>query len=399
MECLIVLVKRIASFSNALQLLNCRIDQLEIAVAKIHPVYENFSRSFCLERDIMNYKFRTFVNFYASIATRSDYEDFNLFWSFLFPLQWFLQTINRHAHSKLLPAPKLYNFQITSEFRYQANRFVDESLGALDRIDASFSAIDRLHNSGSLFTLLETAMDAIHLYQQQLNHTRYESKESSSWLRAFQLIKPSGDQALQLFQDHYARSDRMRNRIDTLRQIIPIYARDTMNLRAELHHLRTSFKLVASFDFATKGVVALPQAQIGDSQISWLRPDWRQEPSDTKDKSPASKPYYYDLNRVNYTDSSSFFFEITPVCEARVNREMVNGPLYMICNIWNYARMFSEIDDDLFKGIQRSWVRERLEALRRYREEIRADPEYLARLAVQVHKDYRKGRTVPKYLD
>lgn len=349
----------------------------------------------------MNFMLRAFINAYASLVGRSDYEDLSLLWTFAFPLRWFLRSTNRHAHSAILPAPKLYRFQARSEIRFQAQRFVDRSLASLNRVDASFAAMQQLHNTSALFPLLVPSIDAVNLQQHQLNRTMDGLKDPTSWRESMLGLSSAKRQELRQLREHYARSERIRTRINMLMQIVPIYTDDSARLRAELYYMRSSFHHIVNLDFAVDGVIALPptlEAQIGLPPFSWLRPDWDQGPGDTEGNTTASRRYHYNLDRVGDTDTRSLLSAVARLCEQRVNRETVNGALYMICNIWNYARTFSELDDDLFGGVQRSWVRERLEVVRSYDKGIRADHQYISLLAANLHGDYRSGKRVPEYI-
>ena len=71
----------------------------------------------------------------------------------------------------------------------------------------------------------------------------------------------------------------------------------------------------------------------------------------------------------------------------------------MICSISNYARTFSELNDDLLGGDPRSWVTVRADALARYRQSIGANPEMVAWLARKANEDYLAGKPISDYLD
>ena len=115
----------------------------------LSPHFENFSRSFCPEKDIMNHEFRTFVTAYALALSRSDYREISILSTLISHLgDHTLRILNRDTTLlPCLPQPKLYSFQVRSEIRYQAQRFVKASLAALHQIDVSFSGIRHVYDS------------------------------------------------------------------------------------------------------------------------------------------------------------------------------------------------------------------------------------------------------------
>ena len=381
------------------------LGRVEATVTDLYPYFENFSRSFCQEKDIMNHKFRAFVNAYARAVSRSDFMELSISSTLIWPI-WShtLRFINHYALLPWLPDPKLYSLQVKSEIRFHAKRFIDESLAALERVEVSFSMMQQLYDSGALTQILEAAIDAINLHQQRLNQTMNGFKDDSFFHQIFSPIF-SPRKELPKLDEHYARGDRMRSRIYALMEIIPTYEIDSARLRTELYHLRTSFNYVASFEISSQGQIAIPatlQAQIRLSPFSWLRPSWgeghKSGSSGRDDTATASNIYHYNLDIVGETDISSLRSAIAQLCRERVNHNMISGSLYMICNIWNYATTISELDNDMLEGVQRSWVLERLEAIRRYEKEIGAEYEYVARLAAKVYQDSLRTTPVPEYL-
>ena len=58
----------------------------------------------------------------------------------------------------------------------------------------------------------------------------------------------------------------------------------------------------------------------------------------------------------------------------------------------------SQIEDGPLESVQRSWVLERLDAIRRFEGEIGSDYEHVAGLAESVLQGFRKATTVLEYL-
>ena len=367
---------------------------------ELYPYFENFSRTFSLEKDIMNHHFRAFVNAYGRAISRSDLMELSISSIVIWPMwEHFLRFINQYALIPWLPDPKLYSLQVRSEIRFQAKRFTEESLAALGRIDASYSAMQQLHDSGSLIQRLWAATDTINLHQHKLNQTIADFKKNDSFLQHYLshlLTKPKPIQALEI---HYLRSERVRQRINALMSIVPIYENDSARLKTELHYLRTTFNYAPTFDISPQGLIAVSatlQAHIRlPTFSSWLK---KQSGGFDNNTTTTSNIYRYNLDEVGNFDISSLRSAIARLCRERGNYSMVSGSLYMICNIWVYAMTISELDDDLLGGVQRSWVLARLEAVRQYRKGVGDDNHHLSRLMISVYQDLKRATPVPEYL-
>ena len=108
--------------------------------------------------------------------------------------------------------------------------------------------------------------------------------------------------------------------------------------------------------------------------------------------------HHYNLDMVNDTDIFSLQSAIAELCKERTNHDMVFGSLYMICNVWNYAKTMSEFEDSMLESVQRSWILERLKAIRRYQREIGVDYEHVAGSAASVVQDFLNGTPVPEHV-
>ncbi|KAI4167806.1 MAG: hypothetical protein LQ343_006914 [Gyalolechia ehrenbergii] len=383
--------------------LRIRTDDFRGELTNFFLLYQGFSASLSMQRDEMNYQFRTFVNAYATIMSRSDYQDAHFGWMIAFPWAWFLSSVNRHVQTTWLPAPKLYRFQVKREIRHQAKWFLDSSLAALDGVDMSFTRIQRAYSLSSVSTHFAPAVKAIETYQQQLNETIATAGSPTSWREYVLSFSFSKTRKLQELHELHACTERMRGRMNILVRILDEYATDSLRLRGALSHLRTSFNVANRLHWVAEaqGMIALPailQAQVSHPRFSWLESDGGQGPNDGDGKVNASERYHYDLRRVGNTNTSTLRAGIMHLCLERTNHHMVDGGLYVICNIWQYARMLSALDNALLEGVQRSWVRERADAVRRFQKEARADHEYVASRASSVYTSYKRGNPVPGYV-
>ena len=90
----------------------------------IYSLYENFSLTFCMERDNMNYALLFFVTIYVAIASRSDYINFSWPTAIFWPLSHHLRFLNQYAGISFFSISKIYTFQAESQVRCLARRFV-----------------------------------------------------------------------------------------------------------------------------------------------------------------------------------------------------------------------------------------------------------------------------------
>lgn len=349
----------------------------------------------------MNHVFRAFVEAYAVAITRSDYMDLSTSSLLIFPT-WShtLRFINQYVLIPFLPEPKLYSLQVKSEIRFRVKQFIDESTAALDRIDASSPSIRYLHNSTSLTQLLEAASDAIDTYQQKLHQTMDTLKAHSVF--GFLFFKPK---EISILDQYHALGNRVRSRIRAVKETAEAYEADSRRLMRQLHYLRKSFNYIPSFEFSPTGLVAVPASLLAQVQSPPFF--WRRQSSNAGHDSgssginnitPHANVYYYDLDMINDINILTLRSAIVQLCRERKNHNIISGSLYMICNIWTHAITMSEFDNDVLSSVQRSWVLERLKAVRRYEKEIGTDFESVVNLVVGVYQDYQRGTPVPEHL-
>ncbi|KAL8764935.1 MAG: hypothetical protein Q9209_007809 [Squamulea sp. 1 TL-2023] len=388
------------------------LGRVESTLMQFVPLFENFSRSFCQEKDIMNHLFRTFVNSYAAALSKSDQmkelAPSNLL---IWPLwEHLLRFVNHYALIPWLPAPTLYSLQVRSEIRFQARRFVQLSIAALERVDTHFYTQQDLHNSTTLSQLLTSAFRTIDLHQHRVQESIDRVSEPSSLRRYFAQILPESEEVRAL-REHHARAFRIQNSIQMLNKAMSMHEENAAKLKEELHYFRSSFSHGNPFEISVHGLVAIPpilQAQIRLPVYDFIQPSWEAErrssrlTADNHNKSTTASPidiYRYHFNMVTTTNISSLRPAIAHLCQERWNRNMVSGSLYMICNIWNHALMISELDSEMLASVQRSWVIERLRALKRYGKEIGAEEENIASLAKEVMRKFKRGTKVPEFLE
>ena len=299
----------------------------------------------------MNDYFRIFLNDYArtiSILNRSDYIEFSIF-SFLSSPLWFFawRLLNGYVHIPFLPDPVLYDLQVRSEIRFQVKRFIDQTLGALSRIETSFSALHSQKPNSSLRQLLETALDAVDRHQQKLSQAIQASRDKSSFFTRLtrQMHEP------QTLESH-ARGERMRSQIYALNETVLGVQIDITSLESDLHLLRKVFGYKPDLEISSQdkslGVSAALRSQT-----------------------------HPDLDMVYGTNITHIRSEIANLCKARNNQNVTSSFVYLICNVWNHLRMMSGFEDDLLVGVQRRWVSQRRQAIRRYKKKSGNHPRHI----------------------
>lgn len=353
---------------------------IEEAVRELHPYYEEVSRSFCAERDLMNRVFRDFVTAYAMAIGESDVIELSIASTLVWPLHHTLSVVNRYALTSWLPEPRLYSLQVKSELRYQAKRFIAESLAALDRIETTQDEMQRATSSDSSSQSVDLATHAIWVYQRDLTEQIERIKRASYWTIFFQ------PKAVRALEKHRALSHRIQDSLASLLETKVLYQADHAKLRTGLNQLRAGFRDIAAFDLSPQGRIALPRGL--EHRSSWLQPIEGESPS----------TYYYNMDMAEEVNLSTIRWEIAQSCKGPTNTQIISGSLWMICNTWHYATIMSGLEDDLLTGVQRSWVLERKKARDRFQKEIRADDEYVAKLAAKVYNDFVRGTAVPEYI-
>ncbi|KAL8823658.1 MAG: hypothetical protein Q9170_008335 [Blastenia crenularia] len=379
-----------------------RVYEFQLALTTFSPPFQNFSILLSMERDQMNHRFRSFVDSYAPVMSRAQYDDLNPLWLVVCPWAWVLSAINGHVKSRWLPAPKVYRFQVQREIRYQADRFFAASIAALDKTDTSFSSIQRTYKLSLASSGFEQATNAIETFQRQLNETIALAKPTS-WPEFVWSFSGPWAQNTQQLHEQYQCTERMRESTCTLVQILDEYPIDALRLRDALKDLRFSFDSASTVGIiaGTRGMITLPailQAQVDHARFSWLGLDGVHGPDDVDDNVDQPSVYHYDLGRMVNVDASTLRAGIMQLCLEHTNRHMVDGGLIMICNIWQFARMLSALDGSVLEGVQRSWVHARADAVRRSQIEAHADYRYIATLASSVYADYQRGTPVPGYV-
>ena len=330
--------------------------------------------------------------------TTSDYQDVTISSVLVFPGVHLLRFINQYTLIPWLPEPKLYSLQVKAEIRFLKRRFIDEITAALDRIDTISPTTRYFHNSTSRTQLLEAAMKAVTSHQQMI----MQKIDKSAPIPWRWIYKP--DHIVTL-QEHRALGERIRRRILVVQETTEIYEAYCRRLRSHLQQLLQDFGNIPPFEFSPMGSLAVPTPLLSHVQRSHLLS--RRKRSSADDESDGSgiidvnpHPYHfsYNLDWIDETRISTLRSELAQLCLERTNVEIVSGNLYTICLIYNLAATMSELDDDTLNSVQRSWVVERREAIRRYERQTETDRESIVNLIMDTDQAYRHATRVPEFL-
>ena len=279
--------------------------------------WQSFSQTFCIEKDIVNDAFRAFVEAYSTAIT-SKHQELTYASVIVYPWYYMLNFLNLHWEIRWLPQPKLYSLQVKAEIRFRLNRFIEQSIAALDRIDKE--------SPSSTSPTLGRAINTITAHQRDLDVKIAET----SWRQWIQ--KPKD---IKVLRDTLAVIKRIHKVIHAAKKTAEMYEAYQGRLRSQLQDSRKSFGNSFPIELSSESVLALldPHADldsIGGARILTLRS------------------------------------KIAQVCQGPHHGNIVPRPLRMLCFIQALRETFSQVDSDALGSIQRSWFMERQEAIHRY---------------------------------
>ncbi|MDI1492136.1 MAG: hypothetical protein OHK93_003348 [Ramalina farinacea] len=324
-------------------------------------------------------------------VTRSDFIDLPHLKLILFPF-WSisLRFLNFWLLTPWLPEPALYSFQVKSEIRYQTRTFIDQSLQALDRINARFPLLGSSSNP-----TIEAAITTVENYQQHLTSTR-ESHQPFSLLARYFLRKP---EALLMVEEQLALTNRIRDHLLAVLKTLQVYETDSVRLRSQLQDLRKDFN-PPKFEFSPKGLVAVPASLLDEVQHSPF--EWHEDRGGDQSArhllTPHPHVYFYDLDDDDGSRPEELRLALASLCRSRKNTDILSGALYMICTIWAHAATMSAFDKNTLGSVQRSWVVERMEAVQRHEQRTGANHNSIIDVMLKTHRDHKRGIPVPPSL-
>lgn len=356
----------------------CILERLIPLVSDLHTQLDNFSSTFCMERDIMSHAFRGWVDTYSKIVADSDFVEFSLVSLFLFPQNHGLRFFNHFFLVPFLPKPRIYNVQVKAEIQFQRERFLADTKEALGNIDGSLLSIQSSGNSSNLTELLGAATRGMMAYQQNLDQNMNALKDKVLFGGLIRTIFGESQEIKKLKQYH-ALVSHILVRLGSINATVARCEVDSRSLKVGLSQLRRSFEYSPNFEFSPAGFISIPpslSAQLKSPPFTLLK---QSSGFDNESGSKETKPFpsydkwEYDLDKVISTNVLTRRTAIADWCQDGGNYVMRSGFLYTVCNIWSQAKLMSTLDDDLLSGVQRSWIMEREKAIHRYEKTIGLD--------------------------
>lgn len=137
-------------------------------VSDLCPSLREFSDTFCIEKDIQNYAFRSLVEAYGRIMIRFDRMDLSLWHYSLVTINPVIRLLNRACRAPYSFQPLLFGFEINVDMKYQLRRFVTEFKHSMARIEARTVSIQ----SYTLKQRLDAAYNAFERFQDRVNEKR-----------------------------------------------------------------------------------------------------------------------------------------------------------------------------------------------------------------------------------
>ena len=105
-------------------------------VSDLCPSLREFSDTFCIEKDIQNYAFRSLVEAYGRIMVRSDRMDLSAWHYSLIAIDPVIRLLNRACRAPYSFQPLLFDFEIDIDMNYDLLRFVTVFKHSMARIEA-----------------------------------------------------------------------------------------------------------------------------------------------------------------------------------------------------------------------------------------------------------------------
>ena len=263
------------------------------------------------------------------------------FYNSLFEIQW-------------LPQPKLYRLQVKAEICFRVNRFIEESIAALNRIDKKFPPSRRFQQSisqtlGGVITIIDA-------------HQRdHEAKiaELPWWQR---IQKPKDIEAL---KDTLALANRIHELMLEAKRLAETNDAYSKRLKSQLQDLRENLGNSLSIELSSRSVLDILD------------------------------PSLDDLDSIDGTRISTLRSKIAQMCQDPHHSNNVPRELHMVCFIYALGTTFSQIDDDVLRSVQRSWLMERKEAISRYELITGSDLNSQVNLGLKIHQARKDGAPRP----
>ncbi|KAL8945418.1 MAG: hypothetical protein Q9211_000062 [Gyalolechia sp. 1 TL-2023] len=295
-----------------------------------------------MEKDLINHEFRTLVEEYATVMTL-DLQTIS-WWSLaFFPSVHLATFLNRPFRSRWAPqSQQPYSLQLRATLRFRTKDFINEVMASLARVD-----LVRSYNLTGQTEAFRVALAANRDHQDQLQARIEQSTFTDRWIRRATDIK-ARDEALVLAKENY-------KLILDLRQIAGKYPSSSRRLTEKLMLFRQ---------------------RLMEGELDKVSPAMF---------STVLKPLLVQLDRGNRTTNpDALRTSLGRLCKDGRNGKQIPRELHILCAMDDLRVTLSQLDDDTFIGIQRSWFNIRDEAIERYELKTRTDIDGI----FDVHFDY-----------
>ena len=328
-------------------------------VSDLCPRLQKFSDTFCIEKDIQNYVFRSLVEAYGRIMVRSDRMDLSAWHYSLIAINPVMRLLNREFRAPYSFQPLLFDFEVNVEMNYQLRHFVTEFKHSMARIEARTVSIQ----SHTLKQSLDTAYNAFERFQGRVDEKRADNSYNyirfipNSW-------RPEGMKSLDSYYDF---ATRVMNQLKALDASLNTYDVDIAEMRRQHKTLLDNVATVRHFEMERTGLIWIPKSELGHFQnVSFI--DF-QNPSDQQQNSTdPGKAYPFNLDTIiTPSDLSALRLMIVEICSGETNSKIVSGSLHTICIIWRHIKAISAFDHSLLSPVQRSWGFEQIKAIEEHR--------------------------------
>ncbi|KAL8918741.1 MAG: hypothetical protein Q9208_007181 [Pyrenodesmia sp. 3 TL-2023] len=322
--------------------------------------WDTFSQTFCVEKDNINHAFRTLVETYGIILSSTlDYADLTFTSVVVFPTIHMVRFVNNHFLVDWLPQPRFYNIQVKAELRFRMERFIDQTVAALERIDSASLATRRSRSSSSPAQVLEAASAMTAIFQQDLEERMAEFPLWRQW------IQPPKD--IVALKASLAVAKRVQHLLVTLKEITATDQAHSTRLRSQLVNFRQSLGYSRSFQTSSTSLAATLRSS----------PDL--------------------VDSINGTKISAFKSEIGRLCKERNVVKIVPRELDPVCFIDALRVTLAEIDDDTYDNFQRSWLLERNKAIHRYEVRTQTDRDSHIDVALKLFQRIEEDGSMPAH--
>ena len=339
-------------------------------VSDLCPKLREFSDTFCIEKDIQNYAFRSLVGAYERIMVRSDRMELSAWHYSLIAINPFMRLLNRACRAPYSFQPLLFGFEIDLEMTYQLQHFVTEFKYSMARIEARTIAGQSL----TLKQRVDTAYNKLESFQGYINQKMVENRYNIirfihySW-------RPEGMKRL---DSYYDVATRVMKRLKALEGNLNTYDVDIAEMRRQHQSLLNILANVRQFDMERTGLISIPKSELGHFQnVSFI--NFQNSSDQQQNSTNPDKVYPFDLDTVfTPSDLSALRLITVEICSGEKNTKIISGSLYTICIIWRHIKAISAFDHNLLGPVQRSWSFEQTRAIEEHRVAMGYDAETLA---------------------